>query len=208
MSVNNYLGVIFIGLCFFSCAEPTYLPKPRGYPRIHLPAQTYKPLPNDFKAYPYAFEVNSIAEVLPDTSGVQEPYWMLLVYPDYKAQVALTYKPLTGDTMDFYYLNDDARRLTNKHNIKAYAIDESQDIKTKDGQSAIIFSLAGEVATQFQFITTDSSQNFFRGALYFTTATENDSLAPVINYITKDMVHLLETFSWNEDFDRSVYKLD
>ena len=51
---------------------------------------------------------------------------------------------------------------------------------------------------QFQFITTDSVNHFLRGALYFQVATKNDSLAPIIEYIKKDMIHILNTLEWYE----------
>jgi hypothetical protein len=38
-----------------------------------------------------------------------------------------------------------------------------------------------------------------RGALYFRTATANDSLAPVIEYIKADMIHLLNTLEWEAE---------
>ena len=71
-------------------------------------------------------------------------------------------------------------------------------IKTKNGLNAIIIDLKGEVPTQFQFITTDSVNHFLRGALYFQVATKNDSLAPIIEYIKKDMIHILNTLEWYE----------
>ena len=39
-------------------------------------------------------------------------------------------------------------------------------------------------------------KHFFRGALYFRTATDNDSLAPVIEYVKTDMVRMLNTLKY------------
>jgi len=58
--------------------------------------------------------------------------------------------------------------------------------------------LEGEVPSQFQFHVSDSTQHFMRGALYFKTATQNDSLAPVIDYLKRDIIHLLSTLRWND----------
>ena len=82
-----------------------------------------------------------------------------------------------------------------KHNVKAYGIEESL-IRIPNGQIASVTELEGEVPTQFQFFTSDSTHHFFRGALYFNTATQNDSLAPIIEFIKKDMIHLLNSFEW------------
>jgi gliding motility-associated lipoprotein GldD len=107
----------------------------------------------------------------------------------------LTYKDLGGDMKLLNEYIEDSRKLINKHNVKAYGIEETK-MKTASGQEAFIFSLTGQVPTQFQFYTTDSSRNFIRGALYFQTATANDSLAPAIKYISQDMLHLINTLKW------------
>jgi gliding motility-associated lipoprotein GldD len=55
------------------------------------------------------------------------------------------------------------------------------------------------VPSQFQFYVTDSTTHFLRAALYFRTALKNDSLAPVINYMKEDMLHMLETLEWKKE---------
>jgi gliding motility-associated lipoprotein GldD len=57
--------------------------------------------------------------------------------------------------------------------------------------------LTGEVPSHFQFFVTDSTQHFLRGALYFPSVQE-DSLSPVIEYVKKDIIHMLNTLEWKE----------
>ena len=52
------------------------------------------------------------------------------------------------------------------------------------------------VATPMQFYLTDSTKNFVRGALYFNFQPDNDSMQPVINFIRKDIDHMINTFEW------------
>ena len=92
------------------------------------------------------------------------------------------------------FLND-AYTLTAKHQIKAYAIDETFT-RTPSGKTAIIAELDGEVPSQFQFTMTDSTKNFLRGALYFNTKVQNDSLQPAIDYVKKDMMRMINTLEW------------
>ncbi len=92
---------------------------------------------------------------------------------------------------------EDAYKLAARHNIKAYSI-EQRKIRLKSGLEASVIDLIGEVPSQVQFVTTDSTNHFLRGALYFNTATENDSLQPVIQYIRKDILHLLNTLTWRK----------
>ena len=91
---------------------------------------------------------------------------------------------------------DDAYTLTAKHQIKAYAINEVISV-TPSGKTAVIAELEGEVPSQFQFTITDSTTNFLRGALYFNTKVQNDSLAPAIEYMKRDMMHIINTLEWN-----------
>lgn len=170
------------------------MPKPKGYNRIELPDHGYQAIEGSF---PYQFEYSQHAEIKPDTSWMAEPYWIHLVYGDLGADVQLTYKSLDQDQQKLRELLEDSYKLTSKHQIKAYAIDESI-LTTPAGHTAVVTELSGEVPSQFQFYTTDSTSHFLRGALYFPTATQNDSLQPVIDFIKVDIIHLLNTLDWKE----------
>jgi len=63
---------------------------------------------------------------------------------------------------------------------------------------AVIAEIEGDVPSQFQFTITDSTTNFMRGALYFYTKVQNDSLMPAIEYVKKDIMHLINTVKWKE----------
>jgi gliding motility-associated lipoprotein GldD len=178
-----------------SCGDKTYLPKPEGYNRIDLPEHQYQMLT---EIHPYVFEYSTEAKILKDSSRIAEPHWIDVYYPDFQANIQLTYKPIGGDTTVFKELSNDAYKLTSKHQIKAYSI-EDQIVKTPSGKTAIVTELSGEVPSQFQFFVTDSVKHFFRGALYFRTATKNDSLAPVIEYLKTDAIHLVNTLKWQEE---------
>lgn len=168
--------------------ENTYLPKPKGFNRIDLPNHAYKNLEGD---YAYKFDYSKYSKVEPDSFNLQEKNWVNLDYGDFEAKVHLTYKAI-GGTVDFRTLSEDAFKLTSQHQIKAYGIEESV-LLTPKGYTGVVAELSGEVPTQFQFFVTDSTRHFLRGALYFKTATKNDSLAPLIEYIKVDMAHLMNT---------------
>jgi gliding motility-associated lipoprotein GldD len=63
---------------------------------------------------------------------------------------------------------------------------------------AVIAEIEGEVPSQFQFTMTDSTKNFLRGALYFNTKVNNDSLRPAIDYMKKEMMHIVNTLHWKK----------
>lgn len=190
----KYLLLICILALGPACSESSYAPKPKGYNRIDLPDHQYRPIDD---SYPYRFEYSTHAQVKPDTSWMSEPYWIHLEYNDLGADVQLTYKALGKDRQKLRELLDDSYKLTSKHQIKAYAIDESV-LQTPKGHTAVVAELSGEVPSQFQFFSTDSSRHFLRGALYFPMATKNDSLQPIIDFIKVDIIHLLNTLEWKE----------
>lgn len=193
--VTKAVFIALIGCLLAACggnSSENYIPKPKGYPRFDLPAPRYTLLE---PTHPYQFEYNGVARILPDTFARSEPHWIFINYPAFNASVQLTYKPIDNDVNRLRAMLDDSYKLAARHNIKAYAIEEKK-IRLKSGLEASIIDLSGDVPSQVQFVTTDSTTHFLRGALYFNTATENDSLQPVIQYIRRDILHLLNTLNW------------
>ncbi len=174
-----------------SCDE-SFVPKPKGFNKIDLPPQEYQTLK---ELHPYTFEYSKHAIIRPHQSALTEAHWIDVYYPSQGCYVQLTYKDIRNNKKNFYEHINDSHKLAIKHNVKAYSIDESVNI-TKHGYSATYFELEGEVPSQFQFYVTDSTAHFMRGALYFNTATRNDSLAPVIRYVKDDILHLINTLEF------------
>ncbi len=170
------------------------MPKPPGYNRIELPEHQYVHLPDTF---PYYFEYSKHAQLLADSSWLAERFWIDLYYPSLGASITISYKSVQQNRDTLNGLLNDAFKLTAKHQIKAYAIDETI-LTTYLGKTAIVAELQGEVPSQFQFFSTDSIDHFLRGALYFNTATKNDSLAPSIEFVKMDIIHLLNTLEWKD----------
>jgi gliding motility-associated lipoprotein GldD len=170
------IAMLIVATLLFSC-DREYLPKPIGYNRLVLPEPVYRALPDSL---PYTFEYSAHARLLADTSWIRERFWVEIYYPELKANVHVTYKKINN--------NDELQ-------IKAYAIDEVIT-KTPKGHTAVVVELDGEVPSQMQFTITDSTKNFLRGALYFNTKVQNDSLRPAIDYMKKDIMHLINTFDW------------
>jgi len=189
---RNAITLVFLLLFLASC-DREYLPKPLGYNRLELPVHDYRGLPDTL---PYTFEYSKHATLLRDTSSIRERYWIEIYYPSIKSNIHITYKRLRHNEKLLKEFMDDAYTLTAKHQIKAYAINEVITV-TPSGKTAVIAELEGEVPSQFQFTMTDSTENFLRGALYFNTKVQNDSLAPAIEYMKRDMMHIINTLEWN-----------
>lgn len=183
---------IVVSILFLAC-ESDYYPKPNGFNRIDLPKHEYIALPDSF---PYSFEYSTSAKILPDSIYIKDRYWIALFYPEFVAEVHITYKSLNNNRDSLRSNIEDSYKLTSKHQIKASSIQETI-LMTPSGKKVSLAELKGDIPSQFQFYTTDSTEHFLRGALYFRTATENDSLAPVIEYVKKDIIHSLNTLEWD-----------
>jgi gliding motility-associated lipoprotein GldD len=188
------LIILFLTASVFLACESDYLPKPKGYNRIDLPEKNFQRLQAN---HPYTFEHSQHTKIEADEFNPQEENWINLNYKDMEAKVHLTYKPIHGKEENLKNYLSDAINLTSKHQVKAYGIEESV-LRTPHGYTGVVAELSGEVPTQFQFFVTDSTQHFLRGALYFNLAHKNDSLAPVIEYIKLDMMHLINTLEFKD----------
>jgi gliding motility-associated lipoprotein GldD len=82
-----------------------------------------------------------------------------------------------------------------QHTDISTGIDDSV-MKTPNGAEGIYFSLRGNTATANQFFLTDSTKHFLRGALYFNTSPNEDSLGIVNDFLKEDLRHLINTLKW------------
>lgn len=191
--VVAFLFVVITSGLAMSCSKD-YTPKPKGYNRLILPDTSYVSSPDTL---PYAFEYSRYATLRKDTSWIREKHWVEIYYPTLKANIHITYKRLENSEQLLKEFLNDSYVLTAKHQIKANAINETI-VTTKDGRVAVIAEIEGEVPSQFQFTMTDSSKNFLRGALYFNTKVQNDSLKPAINFMKKEMMRIVNTLEWRK----------
>ena len=190
--INIFLILIiaFFFMLLHGCEEE-YAPKPRGYFRIDFPEKSYVKFDT---AYPYSFEYPDYAEVIPDTRPTSEPYWINIDFPRYHGRIHISYKPVHENLTTFL---EDSRTFVVKHIPKADAIDDSLVYRPEDRVYGLVYYIEGsQAASPCQFFVTDSSSQFLRGALYFNVPPNNDSLAPVIDFIREDIRHILKTFRW------------
>jgi gliding motility-associated lipoprotein GldD len=180
-------------LLFFSCQQP-YSPKPRGYFRIDLPEKKYILFDTTF---PYVFEYPVYATVTNDPLSPAEKYWININYTTFNATLHISHKKIENNLIDYL---EDAHKMVSKHIPKADAIYDSLIIERERNIFGLAYELEGSgAASPYQFFLTDSVSNFVRGALYFNTAPNNDSLAPVIDFIKQDIRHMIATFHWKKD---------
>jgi gliding motility-associated lipoprotein GldD len=180
---------ILIALAPISCKKK-YTPKPKAYYRIEFPEKEYQNWNTDS---PYSFDLLSTAKIEKDASKGAEKYWLNIQYPEYRATIHLSYKNVDNNLEEYL---EDSRKLAYKHSIVADAIAEQVYINDKEKVYGMIYRIKGNAASSVQFVATDSTKHFLRGALYFREHPNQDSLSPVIQFIDKDIIRLMESLKW------------
>ena len=189
--LTNSLVVLLLLLVAAACGDRNPQPKPRGYFRIDLPEKQYVTLDTMPR---YSFEYPVYATITPDYYSLNEKDWANVVFPSFKGTVHISYKNVDNNLSEYV---EDAYRMITKHITKATGIRDSVVINKDKNVYGLVYFLDGEgVASPLQFYLTDSTEHFLRGSLYFNIYPNNDSLQPVIDFITDDVRHLIKTLDW------------
>ncbi|MGC6422057.1 MAG: gliding motility lipoprotein GldD [Flavobacteriaceae bacterium] len=184
MSMFRFLFCLIFMLVLIGCSD-TILPKPNGLLRLQYPKAVYKTHQQNI---PFQYEYNQIATI---ERGLKQAH--SIVYPKMKATLYLSYVPVTNNLDS---LLTDAYKLPSKHIGKAQEIPERLFINPDHRVYGTLFKVVGDAASQLQFFLTDSVRHFMVGSLYFYSRPNYDSLLPALEYIEKDVVHLMETLEW------------
>ena len=170
-----------------------YAPKPRGYLRIERPEVTYEWLLAD--TLPFAFQIPQ-QTVCSFPAAPAGEVWLNVDYPEWQATLYCSCFPVTPAT--WTQAVADSRRLVERQ-LSAVVQAEEQDYEDEERQVyGTLFRLEGETTTPIQFLLTDRSTRFFRGALHYACRPAADSLAPVTRYVEQDVVALMQSFHWQK----------
>lgn len=173
------------------CGEDP-VPKQRGFHRLEMPAHTYQRYTRP--GCPYSFEYPGFGTV---SYNDPDSCWMDIYFKPFHCNWHFTYRPLKGSREQRSREFEDYRKLIYKHTVKATQIRESQ-IETPRLRGTM-FEVYGNVPTSAQLFLTDAeNQHVMEVSFYFFTAVKNDSLAPVIQYMKQDLLHLAESLAWTE----------
>ena len=183
--------VLLLLVTAVSCGDRNPQPKPRGYFRIDFPEKQYVSL--DTMRH-YSFEYPTYATITPDFYSLNEKEWVNVEFPGFKGTIHISYKNVNLNLSEYV---EDAYRMITKHITKATGIRDSVVIDKERKVYGLVYTLEGEgVASPLQFYLTDSTKHFLRGSLYFNIYPNNDSMQPVIKFISEDAKHLINTLEW------------
>lgn len=170
--------------------DETIAPKPRAYFRLAFPEKKYVAYDS---TCPFSFEIPTYTKIEKDKNYRAEPCWLNMEFPSMNGTLHLTYHEVKNNINE--YLNE-TNELASKHQIKASGIEEKLVSKDSSKVYGLIYEIGGNAASSIQFFLTDSTHHFIRGALYFNVAPNTDSIAPVIDFVRKDIYHMIDTFEW------------
>jgi gliding motility-associated lipoprotein GldD len=199
--------VLVIGLVSCDNEDEVFSPKPKGYFRINFPEKSYRVYDS---ICPYKFEIPTYSRITKDTHKGAEPCWLNLEFPKFNATIYLSYKLLNNDPKYKLSHNDldsnleKSHYFANKHQIKATGLEEIPIIRDSAKVYGLVFDIAGNTASSVQFYLTDSTHHFLRGSLYFYSTPNIDSLRIVVDFIKKDILHLINTTSWKTDTENPI----
>lgn len=180
------LFLFFALLLVFSCGEET-LPKPKAYLSLTYDKASYKNLP---LTRPFTFEIAKNANVKDEPNN-----WLKIQYPALKASLDVTYRTIDNNLRELLV---ESEKLVFKHTVKAEQISSNDYEDATKKVYGTLYTITGNAASQIQFHITDSVKHFIKGALYFKTRPNYDSVLPAVHHIEKDILHLMETLEWKK----------
>ena len=178
---------LFIGifiLTLVSCGNDP-IPKPKAFLNLEYAKTGYGKLQLE---RPYSFEVPLKAIVKDEPRK-----WLKIQYPQLRASLDITYRRIDNNLRELLV---ESEKLVFKHTVKAEQISSNAYTNDEKRVFGTLYEITGNAASQIQFHITDSTNHFIKGALYFSRKPNYDSILPAVDYIKKDILHIMETFEW------------
>lgn len=192
---RKFISILLLAF-LMACGEDEFTPKPRGYYQIYLPDKEYTSF--DKPEYPYSFEYPVYGTIEKDTlffnEKTENPWWININFKDLGGKVYISYKEINS-LHPLSKLLEDSYQMSHYHTKRADYINEPE-FHTANQVHGIYYEVGGNAASAFQFYATDSHRHFIRGALYFDTTPNVDSLKPVNKFLREDIQHLIQTLKW------------
>lgn len=175
-----------------SCQHTPEVPRPRAYPRIEYPEHALQTF--TLSDCPFTFEYPQYAEI---NRKDDHPCWFDLYMPVFKSRLHCSYIAVDS-AGEFEDLVNDVFSIAEKINARANYMEESP-IHNEHGVGGLSLTWTGPAASPLHFFLTDTTQHFFKASLYFEAEVKPDSLAPIVEFVKKDIHQMIRTFQWKKD---------
>ena len=193
MKKFNWIVIGLVTLSVISCGDDELLiPKPPSFLRTNLPEHKYTKMNLE---EPYTYQVSSSYLVKPVLFRNELTNHQEINLGPLNGTLYLNYYPIPNHDTLVRYINLSNDKV-DEHQIKADHINRKRFIFPEKKVYGTFFEFEGNVATNFQFYLTDSTKNFIRGEVLMNCTPNYDSLRPSLEYLKKDLYHMIETFEW------------
>lgn len=173
-----------------SCEEEKY-PRPRGYPKIELPAtHEYKVFSSE--SCPFTFEYPAHGKL---ARSVKDSCVFDLRFPEYDFKWHFTYRNIPASGKPRHIHEDEYRELIMQHVTKLDNLLE-EPIQTQQGWG-LLYEMYGELGAPAQVIFGDTT-HIFMTSFYFDQAVNQDSLKPLIDWVKDDLRYMANSVKWAE----------
>lgn len=190
MKNNAWALLLSLTLFLGACRDDNYQPKPHGYFRIGLPEHAYQ----TFESEHFTFQYPEYADIVVDPFDNGQKEWLDIAFPALNAKIHMSYHAVHHN---FDTLAEDARAIALKHIPKASGIRYTVVERDAEDVYGLIYDISGVgSASPCQFFLSDTTTHFLRASLYFNHAPNNDSVAPVIDFIRTDIDTLIYSLRW------------
>jgi len=186
--IRFVLLLFILNLACVGCQHSSGSPKPRAYPRVEYPARKY--IEYTEEECPFRFEYPDYVEI----NKRDEKCWFDLFMPAFDARIHCSYFPVESRAK-FDDLVSDAFLIAERINERANYMEESR-IMNPQGVSGLTLQWTGTAASPVHFFLIDTTQHFFKAALYFDSKVQPDSLEPIVKFIREDINYMISTFDW------------
>lgn len=184
-------GLLLILIAMSACSDPVAYPRPLAFSRIDFPQNPdYKTF--DSESCPFTFKYPSEAEI---SRNASDSCWVDIKFPAYDCKWHVTYRDTRTETKEKEVYYEEWRNMIFKHSKKATRI-QDKPISSPDGKG-FMYEVYGNVGTPAQLFFSDTKgEEIVMLSCYFRTATKNDSLAPVIDYMKVELEKMVQTLKW------------
>lgn len=190
--MTKLILLLFVFFFFaLACRESPKMPRPHAYPRIEYPDKKY--VVYDSSDCPFTFGFPAYAEI----KTRDEACWFDLFMPVFKARIHCSYLPIKNRE-EYDDLVQDAFAIADRINGRANYMEDSR-IQNDHGIQGVLLEWSGPAASPVHFFLTDTTHHFFKAALYFDAKVQPDSLAPIVEFIKKDIDYMISTFNWRKE---------
>lgn len=193
--MKNSFIILFVLAILGACSseEERYTPKRFGELRVTetFPAKEYQAVKDVYGAS-YSLPQYTQLKLKQQNDSICN---YQIDFPERRATLYMTFLKLNGDLQEKI---EQSNKITHQHLIKADDFRDTLLLFPEKRVYSQVYNLIGNVASNIQFVCTDSTENLLRGALYFNVAPNYDSLVPAIDYIKEDIYHLIKTLEWQK----------